>query len=401
MKTLIKAGLVYPVVSAPMPNRGIAIEDGKITAVGQISEFNESDFNNFIDLSEQVVLPGFVNAHCHLQFSALRGKILPGPPFVDWIRKIISLHYSQSEEEIMQGFRAGTREMIETGTTAVGDISNDVKYALALADSPLTGVAFAEFIEPVEEKAEESAKKARDTIAAYKKSRRATGVSPHAPYTVSGELFKKLKAFALEDSMPFTVHLAESPEEDEYIRNGNGALADLLVKRGYPGAIGARNVSPVQLLENYGVLDGALAVHLNQIDSDDREILIKRRVVPVFCPGSSAWFGRKKVMPLKDLFDLGLNPALGTDSLASNSSLSMLDELRAAEKFFPNISRKDLLECATINGAKALGLNCGGIEKGKNADIIAVGWSSLSNPVDAVFSTNRVNFVMIGGVEVL
>jgi cytosine/adenosine deaminase-related metal-dependent hydrolase len=155
----------------------------------------------------------------------------------------------------------------------------------------------------------------------------------------------------------------------------------------------------VRLLGDAGILKNALAVHLNTADESDMGVLVANRTAPVFCPGSSSWFGRQKVMPLDAMFEAGMRPAIGTDSLASNHSLSMLEELRLAVGYFPSIKRGMLMEAATLNGARALGLNCGSIEKGRRADIISFNGEDFGGRLDSVFGAKRPEFVMINGVR--
>jgi cytosine/adenosine deaminase-related metal-dependent hydrolase len=401
MDTLIKGGLVYTVATAPVRNGAIAINNGKIESVGPASDFSEGDFGEIINLPNQVLMPGFVNAHSHLQFSALRGKIPRGLGFVEWIRRLIPAQFATEEEDVLRGIRDGISEMLSTGTTAVGDISNDVRFARLVAASGLNAVCFAEVIAPRAQEAEKAFNDASARVAEMRGAGINTGLSPHAPFTVSEKLFGLLKSFAAENSLPVTIHVAESAEEEEFVRDGSGDLRLLLEERGYPQTgFGGHAKTPVQLLESYGALDGALAVHLNTADDEDWEILAKHGAVPVFCPGSSAWFGRKKVLPFDRLLKAGMRPAVGTDSLASNSSLSMLDELRIAAEYFPSIKREDMAEAATLNGALALGLNCGSIEKGKRADIISFMGGKTGDSLSAVFGAKKPEFVMINGKRV-
>jgi cytosine/adenosine deaminase-related metal-dependent hydrolase len=402
MDTLIKGGLVYTVATRPIKNGAIAIDKGLVVAAGPAADFNGGDFDETINLDGHVITPGFVNAHSHLQFSSLRGKIPPGLGFVEWVRRIIQTHLITPEEEVFNAMRDGVSEMLSTGTTSVGDISSGVNHAKIVAESGLNALCFAEVIAPKSGDAENAFAHARARVDEMLGLGIVPGLSPHAPYTVPENLFRRLHAYAAENRIPTTVHLAESAEEDDYIRAGSGPLRALMEDRGNPqDSFRGFQKSPVRLLESYGALGGTLAVHLNTIDDGDFEALALNRAVPIFCPGSSAWFGRKKVMPLDKFFAAGFRPALGTDSLASNSSLSMLDELRAAEAYFPSINREDLMACATLNGAAVLGLNCGSIEKGKRADIISFVGSETGDALASVFGAKKPDFVMINGKRVI
>ncbi|MBI3580675.1 MAG: amidohydrolase family protein [Nitrospinae bacterium] len=400
MDTLLKGGVVYPVAAAPVRDGAIAVHKGLIEAVGHASDFQERDFDEVISLSGQTLTPGFVNAHSHLQFSAARGKIPRGLSFADWIRRVIAFNASATAEEIFRGVEEGVAEMIATGTTSVADVASDVRCSRLVARSKLGSVCFAEVIEPREEEADGAFKGAAARISEMRKTGAKPGLSPHAPYTVSLRLFASLKSLAREESLPLMLHLAETAEEDEFIRRGTGDLAGLLAERGNkPGSFKAHQKSPVRLLGDAGLLDDALAVHLNTVDESELDVLAASRATPVFCPGSSWWFGRHKVMPLDAMFEAGMRPAIGTDSLASNHSLSMLEELRRAAEYFPSIKRGRLMEAATLNGARALGLNCGSIEKGRRADIISFKGEDFGGRLDSVFGAKRPEFVMINGVR--
>jgi cytosine/adenosine deaminase-related metal-dependent hydrolase len=400
MTTLITSKILVPVSAAPIQNGAVLINGGKIEAVGKTSSFREGNFKRVIDLTEDIVMPGFVNAHSHLQLSAAKGKIRRGTSFVDWLRGVIAFNSSAAEEEVLKGMRDGIEEMMLTGTTSVGDISGNPLFLKAWAGTKLNVVAFAEAIAIREEDAENAENKVRGIIKSVRENMLIAGVSPHSPFTVSESLFKRLNRIAVIDRIPIMVHLSETAEEDEFVRDATGDISLLLDERGIKNGFKPRSVSPVRLLENYGVLDGIIATHLNMVNSEDIELLAKRNVVPVFCPGSSAWFGRRKVMPMAEMLKAGLSPAIGTDSLASNESLSMLDEIRSAARYFPAIEREQILAAATLNGAKALGLECGSLEKGKNADIISFKADMDGNWLDTVFNARSPNFVMIEGEEV-
>ncbi len=402
MYMLIRAGLVYPVVSPPIHNGCVAIKNGVVDAVGAEAEFDGIRFDKVLDLSGHIVMPGFVNAHSHLQLSAARGRIVCDSNFCGWIRQVIEFNSSVMDEERERGMRQGIAEMLSTGTTSVGDIVSDAKYAAPLAASKLRGVVFVEAIAPLEKDAEQAADNVWRQVMALREMGIMAGVSPHAPHTVSRPLFRLLEGIAEKYSLPVTTHVAESAAEDEYLRNGGGDMGALFAERGAaPDRFAGYGVSAVQLLEGYGVLGRMLAVHLNSVNVEDMGRLSAANSVPVFCPGSSRWFGRELVMPLEAMFARRMCPALGTDSLASNTSLSMLDELRAAALYFPRLDRACLLEAATINGAIALGLECGGIANGKQADLISFAWDGKSDPLDFIFRAQAPDFVMIGGEQVL
>ena len=161
-------------------------------------------------------------------------------------------------------------------------------------------------------------------------------------------------------------------------------------------------MSPARYLDSLGVLDSLAAVHLNLVEAD-LDLLKSRKVKAIFCPQSTRWFGREKYMPVRDLLDRKMVVGLGTDSLASNESLSFLDEIRAAEEMLADVSREELLCMATRGGAEAIGMDCGVAEEGRPADLIGFrvrekfdDWYSV--PFE--LGRSEVDFVMMGGKKV-
>ena len=396
MATLIKAGNVHPVSSPAFDNSYILVEKGKIIGFGKLGDAPER-VDSVIDLSSHIVLPGFINAHCHLQLSGMRGGKYPGS-FTEWIPNVVRYNTETPKEERESAMKVAIEEMQKSGISGVGDIASSGDFVSPLSNSPIKGVIFLEPLAPHEKDAEETLRKTISTAEELLGKGIKTGIAPHSPYTVSAKLFKLLKALAEELDLPFSTHLAETLEEDSFVRNGSGELAALLESRGFlPDNFKGYGKSPVAHLHSLGALENTLAVHLNEIDISDIKLLASVNAIPVFCPGSSIWFGRGNVMPLQKLFSFGLRPALGTDSLGSNTSLSMLDELRKGAAFFPSLPKEKLIEMATVNGARALRLNSGSIEEGRDADLIAFKKDdSLKEPLDAVFKAKKADFVMVG-----
>ncbi len=395
MKILIKAGWVCPITSTPIRNGFVLVTNGLIEAVGDGREVGAHEYERELDFSGRVLLPGFVNAHSHLELSGLRGSRYGGS-FIEWIETVID-HTSHTSPAVRRkNMELGIREMTASGITAVGDIVSSAEMAAPLLASSMKSVLFAEAIAPLPAGAESTAGNIEKELEEIRSLGGRGGISPHAPHTVSEELFKRLKKTAVELAVPFMTHLSETKEEVEYIRNGSGPLKDFLKKRGrLPDGFEGTGQSPVSFLNRCSVLGGTLAVHLNRLEEGDVKRLASAGTVPIFCPGSSQWFGREQVLPLEELLEAGLNPAIGTDSLASNSSLSMLDELRTAAGYFPKIPREVFIRMATVNGARALGINCGAIEKGKAADLIAFRMADARDPFDALFAAEKADFVLI------
>ncbi len=393
MDTLVRAGMLYPVTSPPIENGWLLLRGGRIARIGG-GEPPRAD--GVIDLSGHLVMPGLINAHCHLQFTAARGT-MPRGDFMEWVAAAIAYSSKTSVDEMLRGVEEGVEELLTSGTTAAGDIVSLPAVAAKVARSPLRTVLFVETI-ALHAAGEEAAW--RQCLALLESAKNAggrIGLAPHGPHTVAPQYFSHLFQYAREEGIPITSHVAESPEENIFIAKGEGPFRALMNERGaLVDSFNGCGKSPVMLIREQRALERLLAAHLNEVDEKDIAALIAAKAIPVFCPGSSRWFGRKKVMPLDRFIAAGLAPCLGTDSAASNDSLSMLDELRAAREYYPTIPVERLVEAVTINGARALGLECGALETGMWADIAAFPPCGGS-PLDALFAAKEASFVMVGG----
>ncbi|MBI5637453.1 MAG: amidohydrolase family protein [Nitrospinae bacterium] len=393
MDTLVRAGLLYPVTAPPVESGWLLLRGGRIVRMGGGAPPGADEV---MDFPGCLVMPGLVNAHCHLQFTAARGT-MPRGDFMEWVAAVIAYSEKTSAGEIIRGVEEGMKELLAGGTTAVGDIFSDIAAATAVMRGPLRAALFAEAVAPQPARAAQAHDAAVKLAQSVAESGGRAGLSPHGPHTAAPALFSSLARHAGERGMPLMSHVAETPEERRFIEKGEGPFRALLRKResliddfhGY-------GKSPVMLIREQGALRRLLAAHLNEVDEEDIAALAAAKAIPVFCPGSSRWFGRKKIMPLDRFIEAGLAPCLGTDSAASNNSLSMLDELRAAREYFPAVPPERLVEAATINGARALGLECGALEAGRWADI-AVFPARGGLMLDALFTAGKASFVMVGG----
>lgn len=393
MDTLVRAGMLYPVTSPPIENGWFLLRGGRIARIGGGVPPRADEV---IDLSGYLVMPGLVNAHCHLQYTAARGT-MPRGDFMEWLKAAIAYSLKIPEDEMLRGVDDGMEELLASGATAVGDIVSHPAVAAKVARSSLRAVVLVETIAPREAGEEAARRQCHVLMEQVKKAGGRAGLAPHGPHTVIPQYFSALSRYAREQAIPITAHVAESPEESLYINKGEGPFRTLMQERGsLMDSFNGYGKSPVMLIGERNALEGLIAAHLNEVDEKDIAELIAAKAIPVFCPGSSRWFGRKKVMPFDRFFDAGLAPCLGTDSAASNDSLSMLDELRAAREYYPNIPLERLVEAATINGARALGLECGALETGRWADIAAFP-ARAGLPLESLFAARKAGLVMVGG----
>src|SRR3990167_11384309 len=315
----IKADWVLPVTSPPIKD-GIVLTDGKaIKAVGSGKELSKFPYDEIIDCSGKIILPGFVNAHSHLELTGFREKIEKGLPFTDWARKVVSIRKDITENEIATAIKDGVDELISSGVTTVGDFSQTGITAKILNEKGLRGTVFLEFSRSFNpEQKDEKLRQLKELLNSKIDSKLSThhsvlstvnfGIAPHAPYSVSKELLKKSHSFAKEKKLPFAIHISEMPEEIEFIKNGSGEMKDLLIDFGvWNDKWMPPQTTPVQYLHNLGILKGAIGIHLNIVTEEDIHILKENSMSVVYCPGSNKWFGRNWKYSFREFFNKDLN----------------------------------------------------------------------------------------------
>lgn len=361
---VVSADWVVPVDGAPIRDGAVAIgEDGNIAAVGSATDLGEGQRYH-----ECVILPGFVNAHSHLEYAVYAG-FGDGLDFPTWIALHVARKQRIDLEDMEAIARLGALECLRSGITTVGDCSFSGAAVTACADTGLRGVVYLEVFGAGDAQIAEHFDPMRERIASSLSEDVRLGISPHAPYTVAPDLYRACDSLDL----PIATHLAESESETMFLRDGSGpwqAFADWLVPP--PGTTGIR------MLEEAGLLGPhVLAAHCVQADTEEIEILAARNVAVAHCPRSNALLGCG-VAPLHDLRTAGVRVCIATDSPASTPSFDMFDEMRAAivaararERRPDALTAADALELATLGGARALGLesSLGSLSAGKRADL--------------------------------
>ena len=361
----LAAGWVLPVSAAPIRDGAVAVEDGRIAWVGP-AETAERSGAEVRDLGAGVLLPGLVNAHCHLELSHLAGAVAAGSGFSEWVGALVSARSSESGEQVRAAAGSAALGMAAAGTAAVGDVSNRLEHLDLLAAAGLRAVVYHELIgwDPARAEAVLAAAEAR--VAALKALPGvAVELAAHAPHSVSPELFAALR----RRGGPASLHLAESPDEERFLRSGDGPWCGFLESRGLGHVpFVAPGTSAVRYADSLGVLHpGLLAVHCVQATPDDCRLLAERGVSVAVCPRSNRFLG-VGLPPVAEMLAAGVNVCVGTDSLASSPSLDVLADLRALHAELPDMPPSRLLEMATVNGARALGLgDLGALAPGKTA----------------------------------
>jgi cytosine/adenosine deaminase-related metal-dependent hydrolase len=372
------AGWVLPITQPPIENGTVVESDGLITYVGPRSEAPAGEDR---DLGDAILLPGLVNTHTHFELTAMRG-FLEDCQFALWIDKLRqSRNEIMDREALLDSARLGIIEGIEAGITTYADTCSSGVVMEAMRDAGVRGIMYQEVFGPDPSHAETAMRELEDRVEALSLEQTelvALGVSPHAPYTVSDPLYEAAARFANSRKLPLAMHIAESEPEFELVARGEGDFAERWRRRSIP--VSPRSRSPIALLEERGALErGPLLIHCVRVDEDDIAIMARRSCSVAHCPASNAKFGHG-IAPLLPLIAAGIRVGIGSDSVASNNRMDILDEARlsvlihrAATRRHDAFGAHDALQLATIGGARALGLDSriGSLEVGKDADLAA------------------------------
>ncbi len=378
---LLRTRIILPMARPPIGDGAILISGSRIAAVGGWPELAAAAGNRLVDLGETIVLPGLVNAHCHLDYTDMAGKIPPPKNFTDWIKAIVALKAQWSYTEFAQSWLRGAKMLLRTGTTTVADIETVPELIPEMwRATPLRVISFRELISLKSRlDAREIVEQAVREWSVLPAAGGRVGLSPHAPYTTSAELLQFAGRAAREQRWPLTIHLAESEAEFEMFMYRHGALYEWLKGQREMSDCGLG--SPVAHLERCDCLGkNLLAAHVNYLWRDDATLLGRRGVSVVHCPRSHDYF-RHLLFPRAELAAAAVNITLGTDSLASTlkrrgrlPELNMFEEMRVLTAVTPDLAPGDILKMATANGARALGRQgqLGELSPNALADLIVI-----------------------------
>jgi cytosine/adenosine deaminase-related metal-dependent hydrolase len=394
--TVLSADWVLPISAPPIPEGAVAIEEGRIVAVGTRDELGAG-----IEYADSVILPGLVNGHSHLEYAVYAG-FGDGLAFAPWIATHIKRKARIDVPEMEAIARLGAAECLASGITTVGDCSFSGATAPACADLGLRAIVYIEVFSPdgttahMQTRYEAHRARIEDALS----DRVRIGISPHSLYTATLELWHE--AAALE--LPMATHLEESEAEHEWLRFGTGPFAEH-----EPFAR-----TRLTTLADEGFLTRRLtAAHCVWVDDEEIALLAEHGVAAIHCPRSNAVLGCG-IAPLRRLLDAGVTVGLGTDSPASAPSFDMFEELRAAvflararEQRPDALGAGDALELATLGSARALGLEdeVGSLEPGKRADLVVVSlegspflpWEDPAAAVVLGGSPERVTATLVDG----
>ena len=407
-RTRYHATWVLPITSPPIVNGTVVVEGDRIAWVGPRERAPDG---RDVELGESLLLPGLVNAHTHLDLTAMRG-VLHGMPFFAWVRALVALREELTAAELLDSARLGILEGLRAGITTYADTAPNEAPFEAMRELGVRGIAYREVFGPDPARCEDAMGELRATVTALRARETPlarVGVSPHAPYSVSDALFRAAAGLARREGLPLATHVGESDDESRLVERGEGEFAAFLRDRGL--AVGARARSPIALLEQCEVLArNTLLIHCVRCDAMDVATIARHRASVAHCPASNAWFGHG-IAPVGELLAAGVRVGLGTDSMASNERMGLLDEARRAlteqrARGRAECDARTVLELATIAGARSLALEreVGSLERGKQADLAAFplprGGARARDPDDALVAAlagARASLVVVAG----
>jgi aminodeoxyfutalosine deaminase len=334
----------------------VAVAEGRITWVGRDGDPGQPD-GPVQDLGAGVLLPGLVNAHCHLELSHLAGALDGATGYVAWVEALVAARGAAGPDAVRSACAAAISRLEEGGTAAVGDVANGLGHLPQLAASALEAVVFLELLAWDSGAAAGAMEAARRGVAEAGGPRPAARVElrvgAHAPHSVSPALLGLLA----REGGPAAMHLAESPAEARFLAGGDRDWSAFLARRGLGRvAFTPPRASPVRYADSLGALHPRLvAAHCVQVDREDALLLAARGVGVVLCPRSNRRLG-VGTAPIPLLRAAGARLALGSDSLASSPDLNVLNDAIALSRAFPEVEPAFWVRLATAGGADVLGL---------------------------------------------
>ncbi|MCD4742792.1 MAG: amidohydrolase family protein [Desulfobacteraceae bacterium] len=348
-------------------NGYVKIENSIIKEVSRKKISSQYSKYDFVDHGSGVLMSPLVNAHTHLELSCFKDRLDMENGFETWVRELINLREKTDTKVIKENARQSVNELYNSGVLYVGEVSTTGITRRIFEQSPLSGVWFQEFLGS-EVANEESVLNGAQGELNF-------SVAGHAPHTTAPSLLKLKKKQTNLKNLPFSIHVSESDAEMEFIKTGKGKWADFLKTRGIDSSSwNLPQQSPVIHLLNHDLLDPlTLMVHVLNPDNKDFEIIAESGAKVCICPRSNMNL-HGKLPNLEKMLDIGIKPALGTDSLASCDSLSIFDEMHYIVQNYNNIKPSILIAIATQYGADALGIgdHTGSLEPGKIADMLYI-----------------------------
>ncbi len=382
-----------------VPSRGPAIRDGAIVASrGRIARVGPwsaiaphvGPDDRVETFSDAAILPGLINGHTHLSLSDMGGKFRPTRNFAGWIARLAARRLTRTAAAIRRAVESGARQGLAAGTVALADVTTEPAHDEVLAGMPGRWRVFGEVLRF----GDAGMASLHDRLPVLEKLARqphvAAGLAPHAPYTVGVEVFLAARREADRRGWPVGAHLHETLDEIAFTERGRGDLHKWLGRlRFLPPNLKPSGKRPIPTLAEAGFFSGpVLVAHGNYLTDEEIKVLMRSGSSVVYCPRSHAFFGHGP-HPWRRLLAAGVNVCLGTDSLASSPSLSVLDELRFLAGREPDADPRTLLQMATLRGARALGFadDLGALAAGLSAEVCLIApVPETGDPLEAILA---------------
>ncbi len=371
---IILARKILSITSPDIDDGAIVVSGSKIVDKGKRNQIlKKYPTEKVVDLEGKLVMPGLVNLHAHLELSFLKGILGEKKGFFSWIEDLVRLKKKASAKEMESAAAEALREAIRTGTTCIADISSTEAAIPFLVKSGVRAHVFLEALgldERIADKAFSSLIKRLESLKGLSGRIRA-GISPHASYSVSSKLLNKIVEYSSDNALCIAMHLSETKDEIAYFSGKASGMDGYMKAFGWEGLNRLPGKTPIEAVSKFG-FKNMVAVHCVHPSATDYSLLKKSGASVAWCPRSNHFLGVGNA-PVKKYLEKGINVGLGTDSLASNLSMNMWDEMRFAW-LVSGLKALDIIRAATLGGAKALGLDgvTGSIEPGKDADLIGI-----------------------------
>lgn len=397
----LTAAWVVPVGRPPIPNGAVLVDAlGRIAAVGPDTDVPSPPGTPAEHYTDAAIVPGLVNTHTHLELTGLVSRADPAD-FFAWITDLRAQKAARTPADFLAAARCGLADCFAAGVTTVADTGDTGSVIEALAGANASGTAYHEVFGPDPDAVAASMESLTARVAQlrrFENPRVRLGVSPHAPYSVSGPLYRAAAAWARREGMPIAVHVAESRAETSLLTDGSGPFAAMWTRRKISLPPGGQ--SPIAWLDEHEVLGATtLCIHAVQVDAADLSRIRMRGAAVAHCPRSNRAHGHGDA-PLARFLAAGIRVGLGTDSVLSTGALDLLQDARIAA-LNTRLDAAAALNLCTLGAAAALGLETevGSIEAGKWADLAVFETGMVSDPVATLLEcgTRSVRATYVGG----
>jgi cytosine/adenosine deaminase-related metal-dependent hydrolase len=394
---IIRASVVGTMDGPPIENGIVTVEGNQIVDVRKSNPITDVFADDVVDLGQHVLLPGLINAHCHLDYTCLRGEIAPEKSFADWVRAINAAKAKLTPSNYSKSIVAGFIESRKFGTTSMVNFEAFPELVMRKAP-PVRTWWMAELIDVRDPNTPDQLVGLAMSALSRPETR---GLAPHAPFTASLDLYRHCQETAREHNLLLGTHLAESQEEFSMFHDATGPLYELMKETGRDMRDCGGETPLAYLMRHVALDERWLIVHLNELADSDFDLLAESqpRFHIVHCPRSHRYFDHSPFQ-LERLREFGFNICLGTDSLDSNADLSLFAEMRAMRCEYPTLSFREVLQMVTINPARALDRQplLGQIKPGFLADMVALPLEGGRDVFEEIIAFDRaVRWTMVDG----